>query len=139
MSRLVKTKEQHRRLADLASGSLPSSAPGGSAEVWNNNGVLNVTPTHVAPVNSVAPAITGTAQEGSTLTVSNGTWTGVPTPTYSRQWFGDGSPIAGATATTLALTAEHVGMVITARVTAANARGSASALSNATSAVIAAG
>ena len=38
-----------------------------------------------APVNSTAPAVTGTAKVGSTLTVSNGTWSNSPT-NYTYQW-----------------------------------------------------
>ena len=36
-----------------------------------------------APVNTVAPAVTGTATFGSTLTTTNGTWTGAPAPTFT--------------------------------------------------------
>ena len=36
--------------------------------------------------NKVAPAITGTAKDGQTLTAENGTWEGTPTITYSYQW-----------------------------------------------------
>ena len=42
-----------------------------------------------APVNTVAPAVTGTATEGDTLTTSNGTWTitgNIPTAT-TYQWY----------------------------------------------------
>lgn len=38
------------------------------------------------PANTGAPAITGTAQEGQTLTVSQGSWTGVEPVSYSYQW-----------------------------------------------------
>ncbi|PWL18993.1 hypothetical protein DKP76_07130 [Falsochrobactrum shanghaiense] len=87
---------------------------------------------HVAPANTVAPAITGTATVGQTLTVTNGTWTGTPTPTYARQWYADDVAIEGATATTYALTAAEEGAVITVVVTATNAAGSVTAASNAT-------
>lgn len=92
-----------------------------------------------APANTVAPAITGTAQVGATLTVSNGTWTGTPTPTYTRQWKADGANIASATATTYVLTEAELGKVITCTVTGTNSAGNASATSAATAAVIAAG
>lgn len=117
---------------------LPTSAPAGSGQLWNDGGTLKISPVHVAPANSVAPAITGTAKVGETLTVTNGTWTGTPTPTYTRQWYADGVVIGGATATTYALTEAEEGAVITVVVTATNAAGSAQAASNATAAVAAA-
>jgi hypothetical protein len=39
------------------------------------------------PVNTVAPSITGTPKVGTTVTGARGTWTGVPTPTLSYQWY----------------------------------------------------
>lgn len=88
-----------------------------------------------APDNTVLPAITGTATEGQTLTASTGTWSGSPTPDYTYQWFGDGESLSGETGSTLALTEDHVGMVITVAVTATNPNGHATAISAATSAV----
>jgi hypothetical protein len=41
----------------------------------------------IDPVNTVAPSISGTPKVGSTVTGARGTWTGVPTPTLSYQWF----------------------------------------------------
>lgn len=88
-----------------------------------------------APDNTALPAITGTATVGQTLTGSNGTWTGDPTPSLSRQWFADGESLPGKTASTLLLAAEHEGAVITFMVTASNYHGTAHALSAPTSAV----
>ena len=39
------------------------------------------------PVNTVAPSISGTPKVGITVTGVRGTWTGVPTPTLSYQWY----------------------------------------------------
>ena len=47
-----------------------------------------------APVNLVAPSISGTPTNGSTLTATPGTWSG---GTPARQWQRDGVGIAGAT------------------------------------------
>jgi hypothetical protein len=80
------------------------------------------------PVNSVAPAITGTAQEGQTLTCSTGTWSG--TPTYSYQWKRNGSNIGSATNSTYTLVTADVAQSIKCTVTATNALGSSNADSN---------
>jgi hypothetical protein len=89
------------------------------------------------PVNSVAPAITGTAQEGQTLTVSNGTWSNTP-DAYAYIWRRDGVVIPGAAASNYALVAADVGKLITASVVATNLGVSAVATSAATAAVVAA-
>lgn len=86
------------------------------------------------PANTVAPAITGTAEVGETLTVTNGTWTG-GSLTYTRVWRRDGVAIAGATGTTYELQAADEGAVITVVVTATNLKSSRTATSNATTAV----
>lgn len=95
------------------------------------------------PTNSILPAISGTAQDGQTLTFDRGTWGGNP-QTYTYQVKRDGAAItdasgtfSGTTATYTVVTAD-VGHVITVTVTATNNAGSASATSNGTATVIAA-
>ena len=62
------------------------------------------------PVDTTAPAITGTANDGETLTSSTGTWAGTGTPTYARQWKrcdaagANCAAISGATGATYVLT-----------------------------------
>jgi hypothetical protein len=85
------------------------------------------------PVNSVAPAITGTATEGQTLTVSTGTWSG--SPTFSYVWRHDGTAISGATASTYTLVTGDIGTVITCSVTATNSGGFSSVITSATAIV----
>ncbi|WP_406871616.1 hypothetical protein WHT83_14950 [Aminobacter sp. P9b] len=92
----------------------------------------------VAPANTVAPSITGTAQVGQTLTAANGTWTGREAPSLVRAWKANGVAIPGATAATYVPVVGDVGKTITVTVTATNWKGSASATSAATAAVIAA-
>ena len=82
------------------------------------------------PANTVAPAITGTAQEGQTVTCSTGTKTGTPTITYAYQWKRNGSNIGSATNSTYILVSADVSQSITCQVTATNGVGSANATSN---------
>lgn len=117
---------------------LPTTLPTGSGQLWNDGGTLKISPVWSAPVNTVAPAITGTAKVGETLTTTNGTWTGVPAVSYARQWYADDVAIEGADGLTYALTEAEEGAIITVVVTATNAAGSAQATSNATAAVAAA-
>jgi hypothetical protein len=93
-----------------------------------------------APVNTVAPAVTGTAAFGSTLTTTNGTWTGAPAPTFTYQWFRSPSTsISGATSSTYVLVAADVGFGIFCQVTATNsvAPSGVTANSNTTASVVA--
>lgn len=69
---------------------------------------------------TTAPSISGEARVGETLSVSPGAWS--PTPDEMRfQWRADGSPIAGATGTTLALEPTLVGQRVTVTITAVKA------------------
>jgi hypothetical protein len=82
------------------------------------------------PVNTAAPVISGTINQGQTLTTTNGTWTGSPTG-YTYQWVNSTTGnISGATASTYVLQASDVGDDITCVVTATNGSGNASATSN---------
>jgi len=79
----------------------------------------------VPPVNTVAPAITGTAQEGQIVTCSTGTWTGTPTITFAYQWTIDDNNIIGATNSMFKITVEEVFKNLSCNVTATNIFGSA--------------
>lgn len=83
-----------------------------------------------APVNTVAPLISGTFQVGFTLSVSTGTWTGSPTPTYTYQWRRGGGNISGATSSSYTLQTVDTGETVSCVVTATNTAGSASATSS---------
>lgn len=75
------------------------------------------------PVNSLAPAVSGTTNVGETLTTTNGNWTNSPT-SYAYTWYRDGVPISGATSSTYLLVAADEGALIYVRVIASNAAGS---------------
>lgn len=80
------------------------------------NRATGVAASTLVPANTVAPAVTGTATNGSTLTTTNGTWTN--TPTFTRKWLRDGVFIATQTGTTYVLVAADVGHKISVEVTA---------------------
>lgn len=83
-----------------------------------------------APLSLVAPAVTGNLTNGSTLTTTNGTWSG--SPTYTYQWQRDGVDISGQTASTYTYaTSTDDGRYISVDVTATNDLGSNTATSNA--------
>ncbi len=82
------------------------------------------------PANTVAPAVTGTPTVGQTLTTTNGTWTALSGPTFTRQWFRGNHPIAGATALTYVLVSADQGYSVFCRVSATDANGTASIDSN---------
>ena len=99
----------------------------GNSQLTSWNGSTDIDGGN-APSNSVAPAITGTAQEGQTLTCSTGTWSG--SPTYTYQWKRNGNNITSATNSTYTLVSADVSQSIKCTVTATNFVGSATADSN---------
>ncbi|MEY2514655.1 MAG: hypothetical protein QOJ89_2013 [bacterium] len=82
-----------------------------------------------APMSTAAPTLTGTPEVGRTLACAKGTWSGEPAPTFTYAWLADGSPIAGATASTYVLQASDGDHAVACRVTATNSAGAASATS----------
>ncbi|HVS84838.1 MAG TPA: hypothetical protein VHD91_04340 [Gaiellaceae bacterium] len=94
------------------------------------------------PGNSALPTVTGTAQDGQTLTASTGSWTNSPT-SYTYVWercnsAGDAcTAISGATAQTFQLSSADVNYTVRAVVTAKNADGTATATTAPTATVAA--
>jgi len=68
--------------------------------------------------NTAAPTVTGTPQVGVELTASRGTWSPNSDLTFTRKWYADGAPIAGATGRTFTPTADQKRTTITVEVTA---------------------
>ncbi|MFZ6781243.1 hypothetical protein ACO0LD_30780 [Undibacterium sp. Ji83W] len=88
-----------------------------------------------APVNSIAPAISGTSFVGSALACSTGTWSNAPT-SYAYRWKRGTTQISGATAASYIVTTADVGQALTCTVTAKNSAGSASAVSDAVTGLV---
>jgi hypothetical protein len=78
------------------------------------------------PVNTTAPALSGTGTVSQVLTVTNGNWTYVPT-SYTYVWRRGATTIVGAAASTYTLVAADSGTTITCVVTAHNAAGATAA------------
>ncbi len=89
-----------------------------------------------APVVVVAPSLTGTYQEGHTLSADTGEWSGAGTLTYAYQWVrcDEGDPtscadIPGATSSSYLLSMDDVGSTVRVLVTATGSGGSTSGVS----------
>jgi len=83
------------------------------------------------PSNLTPPTISGTLATGQTLTVTEGTWVGVPTPILMHRWEADGIPIPGARGLTYTLTVNEAGKDVVCIEIGANSNGSNTADSNA--------
>ena len=90
-----------------------------------------ITAVPPAPVNTVAPVISGTMVVGQTLTTTNGTWTNSPT-SFTYKWYKGITAIVGATSSTYILVQADAGTTtaIKCEVTAINLGGSTAADSN---------
>jgi hypothetical protein len=83
------------------------------------------------PASTAAPAISGGAVEGQTLTASAGSWSGYPTPTLTYQWercnpSGQScAAIVGASSSSYTLLSADVGATLAVTVGASNSYGSA--------------
>jgi hypothetical protein len=82
------------------------------------------------PILVAAPEVTGSVVIGSILSTSNGAWQSELPLTYAYQWFRDGVPINGENTNTYTTTTDDQDSGISCRVSAINAAGNVSALSN---------
>ena len=120
---------------------IASNADGSSAATSTQTALIAAAS---GPTATALPAITGSASVGSTLTASQGTWTGNGNISYAYQWTvcsPDGSAcrnISGATSQTYVLTSNDLGNALRVVVTATDSNGSTPATSNATSSIAAA-
>ena len=96
-----------------------------------------------APANTKQPDPSGTAQEGRTITVNHGSWSGSQPITFTYQWQSCTatnsvcSNLTGMTSSSILLGASQVGMLMRATIVATNAAGKTSASSNVTAVVLA--
>ena len=81
-----------------------------------------------APVNQTRPVISGTAAVGNVLSCSQGTWTNSPTG-FAYAWIRDSSTVVGS-ASSYTVQILDAGHVLTCSVTASNAAGGTTAVSD---------
>jgi hypothetical protein len=91
--------------------------PAAGGPFVTSTGSATVTfPIAVTWVQAGAPAITGTAKVGSTLTAHTGAWNPAGVR-FAYQWLANGTAIAGATGSTLALGSAELGKTVSVDVT----------------------
>ncbi len=113
------------------------NADGSASKDSKATGVVSADKT--SPVNKARPTVSGSPTVGSTLSASNGTWSGANS--FSYQWQScdangnNCSDIAGATGRTYGVRSSDVGHELRVRVKARNRFGSTSATSDRTAVV----
>lgn len=113
---LYGTETPYRKTPPTNYGSVQEAAATGTPPLAAGINQANVD-AEPSPVNTVAPAVTGTPTVGQTLTCAPGTW--VPSAeTYTYQWYHyPETPISGATAATRVLAAGDTAARLYCRVT----------------------
>ncbi len=117
-----------------------TNAAGSTEADSGDTEVVEAEPPVIPPTNTAPPEVSGIAQEGQTLTASEGSWSESPS-SYAYQWedcdtSGEScAAISGATSSSYKLAASDVGHTIRVVVTATNAGGSTEAESGATEVV----
>jgi len=109
-----------------------TNADGSASAQSDQTAMVEPATSSAAPKNGSAPTITGTAKVGQTLTADNGSWSGSPTG-YAYAWQRCDADIAtcanivGATGKTYGVRLDDLGYRLRVKVTASNAKGSATA------------
>jgi hypothetical protein len=109
-----------------------TNADGSASAQSEQTATVEPATSSAAPKNTSAPTISGTAKVGQTLTADSGSWSGNPTG-YTYAWQRCDADIAtcanvvGATGKTYGVRIDDLGYRLRVRVTASNAKGSATA------------
>jgi hypothetical protein len=109
-----------------------TNADGSASAQSEQTAAVEPATSSAAPKNTSVPTFAGTAKVGQTLTADNGSWSGSPTG-YTYAWQRCDADIAtcanvvGATGKTYGVRLDDLGYRLRIRVTASNAKGSATA------------
>ena len=112
-----------------------TNAEGSAASTSNASAIVLAAAAAGAPRNTAPPTISGIPQVGQSMAAGTGSWAGAQPLTYSYRWRrcdangGSCAEISAATARTYAVTSNDQGRTLRVRVTARNARGTASSTS----------
>jgi hypothetical protein len=133
------TQKRHQRRALTAILiAVLATAIGAVFGAASNGSAASGTP----PKNTTEPSISGTAQQGSTLTADHGDWSGTAPITYHYLWQrcdakgASCAGISGATARLYDVKSQDVGNTLRVHVTASNSAGNTTANSNATTVIV---
>jgi hypothetical protein len=116
-----------------------STSAGSASAESSPTAVVTAPPGSIQP-----PVISGSAMEGQGLSVSTGSWSGYPAPSFEYQWQRcnasgqECAAIVGASASSYTALSADVGSTLVVTVTAINSVGSMQASSAATAVVVAA-
>lgn len=116
------------------------TSSGGLLIADESNNRIRFVGTAVVPKSTTPPSISGTTEQGETLTAAAGGWTGTG-PVIAYQWLRCNSSgascvdIGGATSEAYTVASTDAGSALRIEITASNAAGSATAISVATSPV----
>jgi hypothetical protein len=122
--------------------SIPYTVTVESSDGQTSSATIHYSVVYVKPANSIAPVITGTAQQGMALSTTGGTWTGDPAPVLTYQWLQCDqsglvcSNINGATTNGYVPSATDVGHTIEVVVTGTNPGGVVSVTSQPSAVVL---
>ena len=103
---------------------------GGSASVSFTVTVV-AAPVLTPPISTIAPSLSGPGRVGTPMLVDTGVWSGDPAPVLSPRWRRNGVEIAGAAGVEYTPVAADEGTDLDCVVTASNASGTASAVTEA--------
>lgn len=129
------TKTQIERALELSAVPIGSTVRYGRADAYHaltplGCGGGSTTPVTTPPTSTVTPSVSGTPEDGQTLTALSGTWGGTTPMTFGYEWSrcatgGSCTAIAGATGEAYLVSSLDVGLTLAVTVTANNAAGSA--------------
>ncbi len=121
------------------SGSLEREAQVVSVTEPNTTGGIDIAMqpgVFAGPVNTERPTVSGTDAVGEVLSCLPGSWTGNPGPTFYYHWLRDGTPIAGATASSYVAQSADEGHSLSCEVSAINYAGNTVGTARAVSASV---